>query len=438
MHWLRRVLIAVAALYALIVAAVLIAGPWRLDVGFMQVSASAIDKPLLVAIFAAVGAVLLSLGAHASPRHGSPLAFYLCAAIATWLLALGPTLTLMGEASGRAGPFVLLQALPGVDGLRVPARFWLMSVICLTTAAGIFIGEMLRGRRGPHAAVPVVLISCALLGDGWIGGIPSQPVPGAVPDAAILRGGIVLQLPLDPYPDIAATWRAVTGGWRSVNGYSGYAPNYYASLARAAQSGDPAMFDPFRRAHDLHVVVADDAASLKEAVETQPGAVRVAQRSGSTQYRLPRQEAPPVSRSGSVLTIAAARSPCSPDTSARIADDDEGSLWECRGSPDTHEITIDLGGDMPVGAVEYSLGRSSWNVPSQLVIETSVDGAAWSEARRGSVLGELIEGGLRDPASLRAVLPFSPRLARYVRIRPIAEPEDFVWFVAELDVRAAP
>ena len=434
-RWIRLALLAMAALYGLIVASMLIAGPWSIDAGFLQVSATDIDKPLLVAIFAAIGALLISLAARAS-SPGSTLAFYLFAAVTTWALALGPTLTLMGETSGRPGPFVLLQGLPGVGGLRVPARFWLMTVICLTIAAGIFAAELLRGRRRMVAGASTALIASALLADGWIARIPAQPAPPPVPDSVALKGRIVLQLPIEPYPDIAATWRAATGGWTAVNGYSGYAPNYYASLTLAARSADAALFPPFRQTHDLDVLVADDATALKEAVERQPGVVRGLQRSGSTHYRLPRQRLPPAPNPGQRLVIAAVRSPCSSATVARVSDDDERSLWECGESMERHELTVDLGQVTPLGSIEYSLGPYAWNVPSQLSIETSVDGTSWTEARRGSILGELIEGGLRDPRSLRAALPFPPREARYVRVRPIAQPEEFVWFVAGVVVRA--
>jgi hypothetical protein len=308
-----------------------------------------------------------------------------------------------------------------------------MTVMCLTTAAGIFVAAVLRGRTRRTAGVAVVILACALLADGWMAPVPARPMPAPVPDPASLQGQIVLQLPIDPYPDIAATWRAVTGGWKSVNGYSGYAPNYYASLALAAKSADGAMFPPFRREGDLHVLVADDATALKAAVERQPGAVRVAQRYGTTQYRLPRQ-ASRAAVTGDRLRIATVQSPCASDTIGRTFDDDEQSLWECGGPSDTQELTIDLGNATAVGSIDYSLGRYSWNMPGELAIDTSVDGTSWIEAYRGSVVGELIEGGLRDARSLRAVLSFPPREARYVRVRPRAQPEQSVWFVAELAV----
>jgi hypothetical protein len=284
-------------------------------------------------------------------------------------------------------------------------------------------------------ALAAAALAGALLADGLIPRIVAQPLPASVPDPGALRDQVVLQLPIDPYRDIAATWRAVTGGWRTVNGYSGYGPNYYGRLLQASQQADDALFAPFQREHDLQVIVADDAEALKTLVARQPGAVLIARGSGASQYRLPRREPLATAKGGDALPIVMVRSDCASTSVALAFDDDERSMWECRQPVASHELTIDLGTVAPVGSVEYSVGPYSWNTPSQLLIETSVDGAVWMEARRGSIIGELIAGGLREPAALRAVLPFAPRAGRYVRIRPIAQPADFVWFVAELKVR---
>jgi hypothetical protein len=431
----RRLLLAVAVVYALIVASVLVAGPWRIDVGFIHVSASDIDKPLLISLAAAVAALLITLGANAATRPGSTIGFYLFAAVAAWLLALGPMVTFMGEPSGRPGPFMLLQALPGVGSLRVPARFWLMTVMCLTTAAGLFLADVLRS-RARHIATAVVLIAgCALLADGWIARVPAQAAPQPVPDPTALAGNVVLQLPIEPFPDVASTWRAVTGGWKTVNGYSGYGPNYYEALTLAARAADDALFPPLQRDHELHVVVANDALALKAAVERQPGVVLTARAAGSTQYRLPRRPADAL-EPGRRLPITSVRSACASADVGLMVDGNERNMWECLQPAGAQELTIDLGAVAPVGSMAYSLGPFFWNVPTELLIETSHDGISWSTARRGSVLGEFIEGGLNDPASLRALLRFEPREARYVRLRPVGQPENFAWFVAELEIRA--
>lgn len=433
----RRGLVAVAIVFGLSVLSVLLAGPWQIELGIARISASDIDKPLLIALAAVVMVLLVSIGSLAQSRT-SVIAFYLAAAIVTWSLALGPTLTFMGELSGRPGPFALLVPLPGVGGLRVPARFWLMTVLCVSAVAGLFMAHVLRGLRPGPARIVVAVVAAALAADGWASPIPAQQPPAPVPDAEPLRGQVVLQLPLAPFPDIAATWRAVTGGWRSVNGYSGFAPRYYDALHGAARAADDGIFRPFQRASALHVIVADDDAAARAAVERQPGVVVIARRNGMTQYRLPRRPQPPGARPGERLPIAGVHSDCAGALIPRITDGDEETAWECLETATGHAITIDLGRAVVVGAVEYSQGRYSWVVPAAVDIDTSLDGVTWTSARQGSAYGELIASTLSNARSLQAVLRFAPREARYVRIRPVAAvPDEFAWFVAEVGVRAA-
>jgi hypothetical protein len=433
---LRRVMLIVAALYALIVASVLIVGPWSIDAGLIHVSASDIDKPLLVVLALSVAALLLSLGGGAA-RASSAAVFYLFAAVTMWLFALGPVVTLMGESSGRPGPFALLQMWPGVTGLRVPARFWSMSVMCLAIAAGVFVAHVLRQRTRQTATAVVTVVACALIADSWIDRIGAPPAPPPVPDSAALAGNVALQFPIDPFPDMANTWRAVTGGWRTINGYSGYGPNYYETLRQAAKAADPQLLEPFLRTQDLQVIVAADEVSARAMIENQSGAVLIARGGGFSQYRLPqrgRKEAAEAPR----LPIVSVHSTCASDSVPLMVDGDERTDWNCVAPPSSHDVTIDLGHTSRIGAVVYSVGRFSWTAPGEMVIDTSVDGVAWTLARSGSVRGEFIAGGLRDPASLRATLRFAPRDARYVRLRPVVPGEEFGWVIAELEVRAAP
>ena len=429
--WIRRALLAVAAAYGLIVVSILLAGPWTLGAGPFRISASDLDKPLLVAIFAAVAALVLALAARI--RHPrSMLVFYLLAAIVSWLLALGPTITLMGETSGRPGPFALLEGLPGVDGLRVPARFWLMTVMCLSMAAGMFVAEaVLWRRRRTVAAAAVALLIVLVLADGWTGPIAAVPVPPATADPALLRNRVVLHVPMDQYTDIASTWRAATGGWRSVNGYSGYEPNYYAAAAQASRAGSDVVFPPFRRDADLHVVVTDDTHPIKAAVERQPGAVAIARGGGVGLYRLPRREPGAAVSRGTPLPVVAVRSRCAEAELARTIDGDAQTFWLCR-MKDAQELTIDLGTAANVAGIDYAVGPYNQIFPDELIVETSSDGAVWMDGRRGTILGEVIAAGLRDPQPLRVTLSFPARQARYVRIRPSAAAADFAWYVGDV------
>ena len=103
---------------------------------------------------------MLSPGVRAMARQSRMIGFYLLAAIVTWVLALGPMITFMGD-PGIPGPYHLLMSLPGVDGLRVPARFWLMSTICLSVIGGLVVAEFMRGRSRRAIAIAVLLVASA-------------------------------------------------------------------------------------------------------------------------------------------------------------------------------------------------------------------------------------------------------------------------------------
>jgi hypothetical protein len=291
-----------------------------------------------------------------------------------------------------------------------------------------------RRRRVPSAAV-VSLVAAALLADGGMAGIPARRPPAPLPDAATLRDQVVLHLPVEPYPDIAATWRAATGGWRSVNGYSGYGPNYYTALSVAAQTADATMFAPFRRDRDLYVVVDDGDGKMRALIESQPGSALQFQGGGFAHYRLPRSPQPAPRVHLRALPIARVESSCARETVVFASDRDERTRWECLQDAERHGLVADLGEARAVSAIVYSVGPYAWNVPTQLAVETSLDGTAWQTVSSGSVLGAFIEGGLDDPAALRATVSFADHPARYVRVRPIDQKEDFGWFVSELEVR---
>jgi F5/8 type C domain len=436
--WMRiavRLVFGVGLLYAAIVASVLLFGPWRVNWGFIHASVSSVRKPALVATMSLVIALMLSPFARGGAKRFSTLGFYLLASIVTWLLTLGPQISFMGVPSGYAGPFAWLLALPGSTGLRVPARFWLMTVLCLSVVAGIVLAELLRTRLREKVTLATVVAAFAVLADGWVVGIPAAAAPGPVPGDELMRRAVVMELPPDAsFRDTTAVFRAVEGGWRTVNGYSGWQPNYYFALVGAARGESPDTFTPFVRLGELRVLVQNDAARLQQIVEQQPGATLVARNAELSQYRLPGRTLEDPAVAGQRRTIKELRSECS-SLYVRVVDDrDQQTLWQCALTDDRQPLIVDLGAVSTVGAVVHSIGTQFWLYPSKVSIETSEDGATWALARSGSVLHEVMVAGLRDPGLLRIVLPFPARQARYLRLRGSAGEPQFPWTVAELEV----
>lgn len=428
-----RVLLIVAAFSAAGVVGVLALGPWQLDLGFIRASASSVRKPLLVGMTAVALATLLAPGLRAAARRPSMTGFYLIAAGATWLLALGPIVTFMGVPTGVEGPFAWLLALPGTNGLRVPARFWSITVLCLAVVAGTSLSATIRGRSKAVARGAVLLAGLGVVADGWIDRIPVQPAPSVAPGAALLEGATVIELPPDMSGrDIAATFRAVEGEWTTVNGYSGYVPSYYYAVKDAARAEDEHVLLPFQRTGELHVLVPRDAPRLTALVESQPDVTITARSSSMIQYRLPRR--PSVSAPqglGRRLVIAGLLSACSPPQLPLAIDGSESSLWECPPGASERTLTVDMGGS---GTSFTVSGGTPWLVPQHLYVETSEDAAAWREAWSGRPLEEAIVAGKSNPIDLRLTLRFPGRSARYVRLSGEASEAGTSWSIAELEI----
>jgi hypothetical protein len=323
-----------------------------------------------------------------------------------------------------------------VDGLRVPARFWMMTTLCLSVLAG-FAGAALLERRSRMPATAILAVATAgFLLDGWATMPTGQPLPPP-PDPGVLRGGVALTLPLGDNRDIdiAAQFAAVTGGYVSVNGFSGYESSHYDRLRQASRRADSIIFAPYRARGVLNVIVAERASSLVRLVEEQPGTTHVATAGGWRQYRMPQRGRVPRSEpAGTRLKIAAVTASCSEDMLPFVNDGDPSTRWHCGPQRPEQQLTIDLGATTSIGAVVPALGRFPTDYPRHLRIETSVDGREWAPAWDDGVIAEVIEAEFHNQAENRLVLPFASRPARYVRLRLMSADDVWYWSISELEL----
>ena len=228
-------------------------------------------------VYAGLGAVLFAgLRAmarwRAAPEESDGFGFALAAAIAAGLFALGPTMHALGRELG-AGPYaLLLEYMPGFDGLRVPARFLMLVACFMAVLAGLGAAYVLRlGVAGKVLAVagmfamlaetwvvPLQMNQPVLPGRGYV--VPPAPASGSntPPIYRLLRdlpeSVVLVELPFgDEAYDTMATFHAGHHRRRLVNGYSGFFPPSYHE--NAAGLGDPAR-DPERAAETLRAAGA--------------------------------------------------------------------------------------------------------------------------------------------------------------------------------------
>jgi hypothetical protein len=180
--------------------------------------------------------------------------FFAIAFVAAAFFALGPSIEARGRVLG-AGPYTwLLDFLPGFDGLRVPARFLMLSALFLSVLAGLG-AKALLATRWRQVAIGVIAAGMAgIVTEAWVAPMrTNQPV---IPDARFFAPEppavgrrmnpiyrVVRQLPgsavLIEFPfgesayEILAVFHAGEHRRRLVNGYSGFFPRSYTDRVAA-------------------------------------------------------------------------------------------------------------------------------------------------------------------------------------------------------------
>jgi hypothetical protein len=170
----------------------------------------------------------------------------------------------------------VLWAVYANASVRVPARIWMAVLVCLAVLAGAGAAVLLR-RYARRSTLVLTVLAFLIVAEGWFSDVgmraPDPITPGLIPTDAL-----VLELPVD---DVAthtrAQYRAVAGGSRTVNGYSGYQPaGYEALIAEIVEKGD-GVLDRYRRRSDFYVIVPsnlDDG--TRDWIATQRGTERLA------------------------------------------------------------------------------------------------------------------------------------------------------------------
>ena len=280
----------------------------------------------------------------------------------------------------------------------------------------------------------LAVVGIGLLSDGWVGRFTAADPPFPAPDARALAGKTVLEIPLGDARDVGSLYRAVVGGWTPVNGYSGYMPMFYVYLAGAAKLHDDGIYDVFRAEQDLYVLVGPEDAELHTLTSRQPGATLVAENAHVKQYHLP--PGAPVVRPrpvGAPLRIVRLTASCGSELAGPAIDGDDATFWMCGPGVEGQTVTADLGSVRRVSSVVHGLDLQGWAAPRSLAVETSTDGQTWSEAWRGNTVAQALLAMMDAPTTADLVITFSPREARYVRVRNLTGGPGY-WFITDLSV----
>jgi hypothetical protein len=408
-------------------------GPWRLSIGGVRLlSIARADKPLTLAMYAALAwiALLPRVGAAATRR--SPVAFYGFAALAMWLFALGPDPVFFDGRAIYQAPYGWLMRLPAFDGLRVPARFWMMALVCLSVLAALAVNRL--DGRARRAVVAVAALGLVL--DGW----PSIFRVEAAPDRRPTPPGVAfrLDLPMDTDHDARALYQQTFDGVPLFNGFSGYfAPHNYA-LGQLVAAGDPRILQALSSRGPVGVVIdhaADESGAYRKFILAYPGAALHETHPGWSSYTVPANGhgdlLPDVS--GEPLRIKALTAfPSQPHT-PRALDGSVKTRWSGGVQQSAADFTIELEEPGRVGQLVTDLGEYVGDYPVKLRLEVSSDGAQWETLLLGDTALHAYYAAVRHPRQVPVVYPINRDNVRFLRLTQLGWGKRD-WSIAEVRV----
>jgi hypothetical protein len=428
-----------AVVPGLIAASAVSFGPWRIG----PVSVGTAFKPFSVAVLLVIAAVLASSWLRGAFRRRSLFAFYVVAAATLFLFSFGPKPAFLHHQVLYQAPYAWLMRLELFDeNVRVPARFAMLAILCLSTAAALAYVRLAPQRSSWRLGAALAV---AILADSWITRLPllepPQPWPSSVSAATF---NSFVELPLgETMHDAAAMYRVMLTGRPTANGYSGYFPLHYEALRLGLEERDETSLNVLASRGPLLVVVERAwpySAERLQWLRSNPAARTVAENSGYVWFIVEGQPVmTPPACSSTTLPITRVNDAKSEVALDILEDGDDDTFWTSGQSQKAGDsLVIDLGQIARPCSVQLTLGSHVGSYPRVLRVETSVDGNQWVTSFIGKTGGLALASDLTLLRQARVDLPLGPAPARFVRLRLEADERAALWLIAELAVTASP
>ena len=431
------VLVATAGAVGLLTLASWMAGGLRIPLGRVNLTISHPHKILTFVIWLLVAALLCDRRLTDAWRRRSAFVFYVMAAGALMFLALGPTPQAFGERFMYKAPYAWLMELPGGHAIRVPARFAMLIVLCLSQAAALAYFRLTR--RGRSVAL-VVGVSIVIALEGWVPKLTAAPIPAFVDLTGLNPRTPVLELPVgELYGETAAMLRATAHGHPILNGYSGYLPPYFDLMAEGFRTFDPSVLPAIQQFGPLVVIVdvaRDPAGRYRALLDGTPDAVHVRDTSIGPAYSLPARPQTATPDHDPALPIASVSVSGSPELAPLLTDGAFGERWFTPEDQSTRDFVVaNLAREATISAVELDMGPYGGGYPRKLRISVSDGVAAPVPVWEGRTAGLLVLGALHDFFRTPIAIELPPNThGRQVVLSILEDTPNAPWSLAEIRV----
>jgi hypothetical protein len=432
----RWVVFMAAALAALLALTSLVTGGQQLQVMGLTISFTRPFKVLTTALWLAFLAIAIDRRLVDGWRRRSVFLFYAVAAIVMLVFALGPVGHVFGVKMIYAPPYYWLLELPGAASLRVPARFGLLFVLCLTQAAALGFSRLTPSgvRRGLFAALAVLILI-----EGWVLKMPTGLAPAPVDLSSVDPRSIVIEMPIvDEYSSTAALLRQTGHRHPIANGYSGYTLPHQAILEAGLRELDETVLVAFQGLAPVAVLVTRDRGDAAPSMAFLDGfqdAKRTALLPVGGLYQLPERRHPIDRPTDPALPIERIAVSGPEFQTSVLLDGDPMTLWETeRDQTPGDQIVVTLARPATISRIELDLGPFPAAYPRRLRISAGAIGSVaqvWEGKTAGLAMLGALEDGVNVP--LRIDLP-STVVGQQVVLALVAEQPTISWSVSEIRV----
>ncbi len=386
---------------------------------------------------------------------------YLAIAVVALVLSLGPAPKAFGWPVPLTGPYGwLLGVVPGLSGLRVPARLATIVSVALAILAAIGLHRITRRLASRPRIAIVAACGLVVAAEGYGGPLRVERVPsaGMAADRAAyewLRAqspGPMLELPVG---DVKTCVRYLTTtlvhGHRIVNGYSGYGSLLqsfvgipFADLARLDDALVMARALGIRWIGIHPPLFGSDPTpghTLVRALRDAPGHVVRVEEFGSMALAELRAAAPPnpaIDPAWPELPPGAFRATAFPNGGALALafDGDPATRWSTGGRQQGREW-IELAFDAPRDIARLRLEanrRTLADYPRGLTVVSSADGVRFHTLFQGGVADRLALSIVRESARPGIDIVLPPNATRVLRLSTMGDTRALYWSVTELRV----
>jgi hypothetical protein len=410
-------------------------GRWSLGVGPLRLLVADSFKAASFAVLLFVLGLATLPAVRSAWQRRSVIAFYVVATTLMFACSLGPDPTFFGKTVLYASVYRWLMALPIFGtGVRVPARFAMLGILTLATAAALAFDRFKLTPSARRVIAGVVLFG--VMADGWMRPLDLLPPPQMWPMPADYDFGTVVELPLDFASDFQAMYRATLHGRPIANGQSGFSPTSYRALQLTLDDGNPRGLDALIQSKPLLVAVnrrVDATGRFQHIADIAERGKRLGQNGDWTFYGIepPRRaacEAPDI-RIASVMHAG------EPIDIQMLTDHNPSTGWMTSGRQQTDDtMEVDVGRQSKLCTLRISLGTAWYAYPRDLDVTTSSDRDMWTRQFKGSPAALLVRGAAENPRDVWMTVPLGGAVARYVRMRLDAPHPTYPWLFAELRV----